>query len=457
MRSCFLIFITLLIVSCSFDNKTGIWRDASTIEVDNQVVESLENESSNRRYEEIFIKEKIFNEEINPLNTTNFELDAPLRIVNWVEHYGSPANNISNYYSSRDNTLFSKSSRLSKFSKKMESKKRNFIFFNDNFISYDHKGKIYVYSLKLKKKTFEYNFYKKSFKKFKKKVYLTINKNTIYAADNLGYLYAINIKTQSLIWAKNYGIPFRSNIKIIGEQILLANQDNVIYSIDKNTGDKKWQFATSITALKSDFENNFALDSTNENLFFLNTSGELYSINYLSQKINWILNFKNSSLGINTDIFSSQPLIIKNDYIVVSTKEAILNYNVRTGFKNWSFSSAAILKPVLTSNYTYLLSKNDLLICLDNKSGKVLWSKDVYTLHNTKKMKKKIGKFYDLKIVNNELNIFSTNGYLLSFNYKNGKIEYLKKISKSGISSEIILLEDSMYLIDSNNKLLKFN
>ena len=45
----------------------------------------------------------------------------------------------------------------------------------------------------------------------------------------------------------------------------------------------------------------------------MNTSGELYSINYLTQKINWVLNFKNSSLAGDVDLFLSYPLILKKD------------------------------------------------------------------------------------------------------------------------------------------------
>ena len=41
----------------------------------------------------------------------------------------------------------------------------------------------------------------------------SIYKNNIYIADNLGYLYSIDYKNQKLLWAKNYGIPFRSNLK----------------------------------------------------------------------------------------------------------------------------------------------------------------------------------------------------------------------------------------------------
>jgi outer membrane protein assembly factor BamB len=97
------------------------------------------------------------------------------------------------------------------------------------------------------------------------------------------------------------------------------------------------------------------------------------------------------------------------------------------------------------------------LICLNNESGDVAWSKKIYKSLNKKKINKKNKKFYDLKIVNKEVYLFSNNGYLLSFSPSNGELINSKKISKNGISSEIVFLEDYMLLLDESNKLLKFN
>ena len=316
--------------------------------------------------------------------------------------------------------------------------------------------KIFIYSIDLKKKLFKYNFYKKKYKNFKKEIYLAINKNILIAADNLGYIYAIDLNTKSLIWAKNYGIPFRSNIKITDKQILLANQDNVIYSLELTSGEKNWQYSTNLTFLKSDFINNFTIDELNKNLFFLNTSGEFYSINYKNKNINWVLNFRNASLKGNTNLFLSQPIIQKKDILIISTEKGVLSYNRINGMKNWFFASNASTKPILTTHFLYLISKNNLLICLDNKTGSVLWSKNIYK-NITTKIVKKIGKLYDFKIVNNDLSIYTRKGYLLTYNYKNGNFIETKKISKNGINSEVVFLNKGMFLIDNKNKLLKFN
>ena len=334
---------------------------------------------------------------------------------------------------------------------------RKIIFYNNKLISYDQKGRIFVYSLNLKKITFKFNFYKKKFKNHKKEIYLLINKNILYAADNLGYLYALNLNNNTILWAKNYGIPFRSNLKFANAQLFLANQDNVIYSIDPKTGNKNWEFATSLTFLKSDFENNFALDPINKNIFFLNTSGELYSLSYTNQKINWIINFKNRSLAGDTDLFLSKAISVKNTNLIISLEKAILSFDVMTGARNWSFSAEPIFKPIITANYTYVVLKNNLLICLNNKDGKIVWSKNIFQLITNKKFKNKFESFIDFKIINSEISIFSRQGYLLTLNPKNGNLESLNRINKKGIASEIYFIDKNMFFVDKTNRLLKFN
>ena len=457
MKRLLLIFIAIVFTSCSFDDKTGIWKDASNTPVDNQTSSQILENEPTIRYEEIFTKNKTYDEEKEPVNFLNIEISKPLRIANWPEQYAISNNNISNFFYSGNNILLSKSSKLSKLSSEGKYLNKKIIFYKNNLISYDHKGTIFIYSLNLNKKILKYNFYKKKFKNFNKEINFIVNEDTLYAADNLGYLYALNLKNNKIIWAKNYGIPFRSNLKFANNQIFLANQDNVISSIDSNTGVKNWQYATSITFLKSDFENTLALDLINKNIFFLNTSGELYSINYFKQNINWVLNFKNSYLSGDTELFLSQPIVSKNNNLIIATEKAVLSLDTLTGSRNWNLRAEPIFKPIITLNYTYLILKNNLLICLDNTSGNVVWSKNIFKNIKDKKIKNQFESYIDFKIVNGEINIYSKNGYLLTLNPKNGNLNSLNKISKKGISSEIFFLNGNMLFIDKNNKLLKFN
>ena len=169
------------------------------------------------------------------------------------------------------------------------------------------------------------------------------------------------------------------------------------------------------------------------------------------------MNFKNSSSAGDTELFLSQPLVIKNDNLIVTTKKSILSYNTLTASKNWNFSSEPIFKPIITLNNTYAILTKDLLICLDNASGNVIWSKKIFKKIENKKIKKKFGHIADFKIVNSQITIYSKNGYQMSFNPSNGDLISSDRINKSGIASEVFFLDDKMLFVDHKNKLLKFN
>ena len=393
MKKFIIIFLLFNLTGCSFDNKTGIWKDASKIPIEKIEKKDIEN-TQIKKYEEIFITQKVFDEEVDANPNTKVKFNEAININRWLEEYLTETNNISNISYQNNKAVIFKSSRLSRSSNILNSefaRLKTPLFLDNQLISHDNKGNIFVYNLDERKKTINYNFYKKAFKKYKKKIKIVINDNVIYAADNLGYIYSINMQTGSLIWAKNYGIPFRSNVKVINDQLILANEENTIYSINIENGTVNWKFGTSKSFLNNDFENSIAIDSLNSNILYLNTNGELYSINYLKKNINWVLNFKNSSFSSDINSFLSQPIIIKDDNLIVSTSRSLFNYNVASSQKKWGKPLSAAMKPVATKENIFLITNDKKLICLDLKTGNILWSKSTlsHLKHGVFKKKKK--------------------------------------------------------------------
>ena len=123
-----------------------------------------------------------------------------------------------------------------------------------------------------------------------------MEENIVYVSDNLGFLYAYDYEKNKIIWAKNFKIPFRSNLKIVKGKLAVANQNNNLYIIDKNSGDNLKLIPTEETIIKNNFINNLSADD--ENLYFLNTYGSLYCIEIDSNKINWFINL-NQSIELN--------------------------------------------------------------------------------------------------------------------------------------------------------------
>ena len=64
-----------------------------------------------------------------------------------------------------------------------------------------------------------------------------IDGNIIFISDNLGFLYAYDFTKNKIIWAKNYKIPFRSNLKLLNNKLIASNQNNNLLFFNKISGD----------------------------------------------------------------------------------------------------------------------------------------------------------------------------------------------------------------------------
>ena len=474
-----LISLSFLLLNCSFDNKTGIWNDTSNIE--KVSVKKIEKKNRkvvgqseckfyylkcddtkqqiiyNENLEDIFVKRETFSSLKESNSEYTVEIEKIIMNKNWTEEYYSSLNNVPNINYINKKKRLHKSSKLSKFfirSNLDYTKPVKPLFYNNNIISFDHKGTVYIYSLTTKKKIWEFNFYNKKFKKYDKKLFLAVKEGKIYVSDNLGYLYCLDMEKKKMLWAKNYGVPFRSNLKIDENQLFLANQDNIIFSVDLISGVKNWQFETTLTFLKADFKNNILIDKKNNNLFFYNTSGEFYSINYVNQKINWVLNFKNSSFGNDKTLFLSLPIVIKDNNFLISTNISLLKYNVSSGTKEWDKAIEVALKPTINLNHVYLVTKTNLLVCININTGNVIWSKAIFDNLDIKK--KKLGIPTNLIIAENQIIIFTSQGFLLNYDYKSGDLISKTRITRFGLGTDPIFANGHLFVYNKKYQLLKF-
>ncbi len=228
----FLIFI--LLSNCSFDNKTGLWNDS---EKEKRKISELEKEQKQIiDTEKIYSSTNIFSKEV--LLAKNITLSKPKKNSLWLMTNLNNQNYLGNIYLPNiDNIFLKKKIGKNKFS--MSKTITSLLVHKNNIIFSDDTGTIFNISeygkIKWKK-----NIYKKLYKKIYKNLSFSIYKNNIYIADNIGFIYVINLNSGELVWIKNYGIPLKSNIKIFDNKILLIDQDNRIICLNIKDGSIIW-------------------------------------------------------------------------------------------------------------------------------------------------------------------------------------------------------------------------
>ncbi len=437
----YLLISLLLINNCSFDNKTRIWTGSD------QIVNKENKTLQNAEY--IFKKQNNVINEINLIPEQTIEIDKPKRYIEWNQKYQNKSNNINNVSFLNEGNY----QKLSKISKAKVNK--NILIYNNNLFFSDSKGNIGVFSLKENKLLFRYNFYKKKIKKFKKEIKLLVKENYIIAVDNFGYVYSIDYKQKKIIWAKNFLIPFRSNLKIINETLFLSDEKNKIILINVLNGNKIDEFYTEPSRAVSKFESNLAVDKNN-NLLFMSTSGVLYSLSFINNKsINWIINFKQES----EITYEGNPITVLNDKILISNKNNISLINLN-GTKIWDLNIETNLPPIISGNTIFTVNKDNNLILINKNTGQIKFSKTISSLITNefkKNLKRKIKKIDYIYLTNNKLLLISDNSYFIELNLQ--KIINVNSIRKNSfdISSDVIFYEKEMVFINKSNIIYKVN
>lgn len=437
MKIFYALIILIILNNCSFDNKTGIWKNENKI--------SKETNDVFTEFEDLSISNTTFNEIINKPDDFIFKISASFNNFEWKDIYYDKSNNFKNFKYKGLNKLSYKSKKINKY------KINKYLLYEDeNIITTDIKGNIIIFSLKNKNLLTKFNFYKNKYKKVKKKLNIIVNKNIIYVTDNIGYIYAFDYSKDKILWAKNIKIPFRSNLKIFNEKLIAADQNNRLYFIDIKRGDILKLIPTEETLIKNKFINNLSLD--NKNSYFLNTYGSLYSIDINTMRINWVFNSNKSSDLSPSNLYIGSQLINNNNKIIISTNNMTYILDTITGRIMFKKNFATYLKPILIDNYLITVTKKNLLLMMDVTSGKIIYSYNInQKIADLLNIKKKKVSFKDIVLVNDSIFIFLDNSYLLKFNIY-GELNEVSKLPVK-LNSQPIFINQKIIYSNFNNKI----
>ena len=438
MKLFFLFFIIVFVKGCSFDTKSGIWQTENS--------NNKNDESLFKEFKTLSSENENFNKTIVKNNDFQFKLPKIKNNLEWRDRYLKDSNNLFNFQYNNNNNLIFKGKKIS------GSLINDFLVDeNENIILGDLKGNIFLFSKIENKILHKFNFYQKKYKKLKKYLNLIIENNIVYVSDNIGYLYAYNYKTNKVLWAKNYKIPFRSNLKITKEKLIAVNQNNMLFYFNKNTGEKIRSIPSEETIVKNEFINNLSL--TFKNLFFLNSYGSLYSINNNNMRINWFVNL-NKSLDINpANLFTGKEIIHSSNKIIVTTNDNLYVINAVSGSTIFKKNFTSLVKPLVIKDYIFLISRNNLLISINLNNGEIIYSyninQKIAEFLNTKK--KKV-EFMKILMANNSILIFLKNSYVVKFDV-NGTIKEIFKLPIK-MNSNPKIINNSLIYLDKKNKII---
>ena len=439
-------FIFILLNNCSFDNKTGIWTGS---EDEKRKISEIEKEQKRIiNTTQIYSSEDIFLEEI--ALEKNIILSAPIKNSLWTTSGLNEQNHLGNIYlPNADNIFLKKRIGKNKFStSRIISSpliyENNIVFSDDagTIFNISENGKIY----------WKKNIYKKLYKKIYKNLVFTIYKNNIYIADNIGFIYVIDLDSGKLIWIKNYGIPIKSNIKVFNDQIFLVDQDNKIVSLNISDGSQIWDILSISSFIKS--QNLLPISiSKKGDLISINSAADLFKVDTHSGSIYWSRNVSDSLYSDDTDFFKSSDIVIADDQVIFSTKTSIFSYEIDSGNIIWKNEISSADAPIVDGENVFIITENGFFVILDRKTGKILSSRNILKILKKRKQETKVSGFI---MGSGKIYSVTLNGYLIASSGTSGQAEYFKKIGDPIISSPIIS-DGKLYILTENSRIIGLN
>ena len=435
--------LVFLLNHCSFDHKTGIWKGyeqeikrVAKLEKENRIIKSKIFASSDEFSKEIASKKSV-------------KLNTPQNYDAWTMANLNLQNSLGNLYLEGTRKKFLKK-RVGKNKIDMMQKISPPLFFKNYIILSDDNGSIFKINKK-GRKVWKVNIYKKIYKKLYKNLTFALYEDNIYVADNIGFVYLVNFITGEVVWKKNFGIPFKSRIKVYDNKIFIVDQDNRMLCLDSKDGSIIWDILTIKTFIKSIDLLGLAI-SEKGYLIFSNSAGDVIKANISNGGVQWSMNSLISKSTFDSDFFKTSDIVIDKEVVIFSNISSTFSLNLDSGYANWISKITSSHTPIIDGNNIFLITDNGYFVNLDKRNGKILWSTNIF-----KVLKKKLQKTYISGFIlgSDKIYITTLNGYLITCSALTGKVENKKRIAFS-INSAPIIINGELYVLTTKSRILGF-
>ena len=420
-----LIFFILIIYSgCSFDTKSGIWKEKK--QESKNIAKITKLSSNQERFANSLNTDFIINFNSLPKQNNSWPMSG-LNLSNFVGHLSFDEKN--NKYSKKKIKAIQQN----------KIKEHSLVIGNNYYITNDSKGTITKYTNN-EKSLWSKNVYNKKEKKLLKKISLTVFEDVIYVIDDLGKYYSLNLNTGKLIWINQHKVPFISQIKVFDNKIFTIDGSNTLRCYSAIDGKELWNIQTEPAFIKTDKKLSIVLNSNS--VIFTNTLGDIVKANIENGRIIWFMPMQNTLIPYSTNFLETSDIVLRNKSLYFSNNfSKLYSLSLRTGESNWEQDINSILRPIIIDDILFTISTDGYLVAIDALKGNIIRSNYILDKFKRKQLEKL--SLQGFLVASNKIIITTNLGYIILCSLNTGKVDKILKISNSELSEPLI----------SNNKL----
>ena len=435
MRTNLIFFILFLITSCT--PKVNLELDIENLK--NEGVVILQNKNLEDVTDEII---KISKTDINPIKSI-----ADWGYPNFNSNNLIPNINLNiNLSIQKDNNFFKNSTN--------NFYRKEIININNNIIFVDDRATLFILNenFKLVHKFQIHNL--KKYKDYPLKFSLVSESNILFISDNLGSIFAYDLKNYKTLWRNELEVPFLSNLALYKNNIFVSNSNGKIYSFNTLSGKQNWSYETGTQTAKS--YRAYRVSISNNKLLFSNDFGKITCIDLDKQTVLWSHTLQLSTTYQDINLLELADFVTENNNLyITSSFGRFLKLDLNNGNILWSnniYSATTI--PIINNNSVALITDNGFLNIFDKASGKILYKKNLLNFLHMEKNKNKKNSLNNIFLLSGKFYITTNNGYVFLVNSNDLQFIEYKKLSSS-INSNIAISKNAIFFVGNKDAIFK--
>ena len=313
IKNIFIILSILILNSCSFDTKSGIWTKEKI----------ALNDKENNQIKELFKKEVLNENEFNP----NLKVVIKNSSENKNKYNGNNfgAFTVNSNFKEISKYSFSKIEYFDQFEPEAVFIDKDLIFFDKrgSIIKFDHKSKI----------EWKVNYYTKKEKKLLPILKFEKSGKNLLVTDNLAKIYLLNASNGKLIWQKEHDVSLISQLKIENNKFYVLDANNTFSCYSLLDGQKIWQFKGEKKLINSQKQTSVII--TKDSVIFNNTKGEIISLNKFDGNLNWLTPTVEYGESLQSFLVKNSDLVLdENDIYFSNNKNSFFSLDANLGLIN---------------------------------------------------------------------------------------------------------------------------
>jgi outer membrane protein assembly factor BamB len=275
----------------------------------------------------------------------------------------------------------------------------------------------------------------------------------VFVTTGFAQVLALDAANGRVLWRTSLSAPFRAAPTVADGRVFAVSTDNRTHAIDVESGKVLWthrgstELASLLGAAAPAYEAGIVVVAY--------SSGELFGLRAASGREAWseFLSRRRNTSGIGTIVgIRASPVIDRGRVIAVSNSGQMVAVNLATGNRVWQRRIGAVGTPWAAGGYFYLITSDNVLLCLNRDDGRIVWSRTLVRYENEEKRRDWVS-WSGPVLAGDRLIVAGSNKQVLSVSPYTGDL--LGQISvPDGVEIAPIVARETLYILTRDAELI---